>query len=94
MQSTRTPNYCTHPSKSNNCNIYIPTTTIYVPVTNMPLKCHTYKPHAQTAHYTSIRGMYVNIYATSEPTGINHVTRSAVYRQCWTTMMMQPDYIS
>ena len=63
-------------------------TTIYVPVTNMPLKCHIYK-----LIHEQIGSIYANIYASHGLNAINNVTRNSgihtLYIICiypWTNM--------
>ena len=92
----------TYPTKVNKLqHLFTIPTAKYVPATNIPLKCYI---NAICPNYLMcINGDVCQYICHIWTTGINHVTRSAVHRQCcwqwqWmmtvTMMMPRPDCIA
>ena len=62
---------------------------IYIPEENILLKCQIYATCVN--YFICINWGYINTHPTYEVTSINHVTRSAIYRQYQTMLTLYTD---
>ena len=82
--------YCTHPSKSINCNFIYHTTAKYMPAINTSLKCHIY-----AIYLTCINWERMPMYMPNMNSLASTKWPGALYTDWWQCrmMMQQYDYI-